>query len=780
MENTQDNLPEADGRKPGEEENPTPPSGSLPEMNDAKTSEPKSEDTDPVGSSEKQEETVAEKEVFASQDQASEETEQDQKKPGAVEEGITEKQASPVEIDVEKPEDKEAKENSETTLAENPVVEGEGTAGTREEASEEISQPDATVEAASAETGKEKAVVEITDEELEGEDSEEEVESDEDEHDQFATEELELPNYSEYPATKLVDEANQLLKNEPIQKIKEHFDSIRKNLLGQLNEERKEKLEEFISNGGVAIDFEFVQPLREKFRNIFSEYRSRRKKYYDNLREQLENNHTIKLNLIEKLKELVTKDESIGDIFKEFNHIQQEWRNTGPVPRAESSDLWRTYHHHVENFYEYIKINKELRDLDFRKNREIKEELIHKVEALVNEENVQNAFKELQKLHKEWKNTGPVERENREPMWQRFSEATKKLHDRREEFFEQLRSQREELIKKKKELVEMLKGIPTADIKTHSQWQNTIKKTESIRQEFKTIGRINHPENDEIWEQFRGILRDFNHAKNQFYKELKKEHQENLAKKRELLQIAENLKDSEDWKATTNEMKRIQAQWKRIGHVPKSESDKIWNQFRGACNHFFNRLTEHNKEKDHELEINFQKKEELMKKLEAFTPLENQKESLNALKGIIQEWKNIGRVPRDKNKIENAYNKLLDSKFAEIDMDRQESQRIRFENKMENLVDQGGDYQLRKEKDFLNRKLDEARKELAQLETNINFFSSSSASNPFVKEAEKNIEKQKRVIEDLQQKIKMLNIKMREIKKAREEEDSAEKGDNGQ
>ncbi|MGB0178350.1 MAG: DUF349 domain-containing protein, partial [Owenweeksia sp.] len=363
------------------------------------------------------------------------------------------------------------------------------------------------------------------------------------------------------------------------------------------------------------------------------------------------------------IKEIVTKDESIGDTFKEFNAIQQEWRNTGPVPRGESADLWRTYHHHVENFYEYIKINKELRDLDFKKNHEKKEALINKAEELAGLEDVRQAFGELQKLHKQWKNAGPVEREHREPMWERFSNATKKLHERREEYYESLKEKRDELIEQKKQLVQRLNDYPFNEINTHSGWQKSIKDIEAIRQEFRKLGRINHPENDVIWDQFREVLRTFNRKKNGFYKELKKEHHENLEKKRALLEIAENLKNSDDWRNTTQEMKRIQAQWKRIGHVPRSESDKIWKQFRGACNHFFNRLTEHNKELDKEFEGNLEAKQAIIEDLKNFKPGDSQKESVKTLKDVINKWKAVGRVPRNKQQIESEFNALLDNQF---------------------------------------------------------------------------------------------------------------------
>ena len=660
-------------------------------------------------------------------------------------------------------------QSSNNQAESNPQEEQKQTETTAEETSavkqEEVSEASETT--AEDADKKEEKTTEGEDELQQGDDTEE-VYSDEDDNDEYAHEELELPDYSLYSPEKLVKEAEKLLKNEPVQKIKEHFESIRKNLLKQLNEERDEKLRAFVEEGNAEIDFEYVQPLRESFRKIFQEYRKKRKKYYDELREKLEANLQRKQELIEELKALVEKNETIGDTFKEFNKIQDAWRQTGPVPRAESADLYRTWHHHLDNFYEYIKINKELRDLDFKKNRELKEDLIRQAEKLLERSDIPKAFKELQTLHRKWKNTGPVERENREPMWEKFSALTKQMHEKREEYYQKLREKRSELIEEKKEFIQKIREFPK-DFKKHGEWQKAIKEVNALSEGFKKIGRLNHPENDQVWEDFKTALREFNHAKNEFYKGLKKQHQANLEKKKELLAKAEELKDSEDWKNATNEFKRIQAEWKKIGHVPKSESDKIWEQFRNACNHYFERLTAKNEELDKKFEENYTKKEKLLEQLKAAELPDNQKEAVKKLKGIINDWKEIGPVPRAKRKIEKDFNEALDGKFKSIDLDRQESQRIRFENKMQSMVEQGGDQQLNKEKDHLRKREEEVKKELNQLETNLSFFSSSNKNNPLLKEAERKIEATKKELEELRQKIKMLNVKSRQL-----QEESAE------
>lgn len=607
----------------------------------------------------------------------------------------------------------------------------------------------------------------LSDEELEQADDTAEVHADDD-HDEEHHEELEMPDYAHFSDEALVEDAARLLKEYPVQKLKDHIESIRKFLLKSLNDQKAEKLAEFVEQGGNALDFEYQQPLREKFRSSYQEYRKRRKKYYDDLSAQLDHNLLVKRNLIESIKDLVNKEESIGETFKEFNEIQQEWRNTGAVPRNESSDLWRTYHFHVENFYEYIKINKELRDLDYKKNQSQKEALIQKAEAILSTDNLREGFKELQKLHKEWRHVGPVEPELREVLWQKFSEITKQIHEKREAFFKELKAKREELLVEKRALVKQIQEIPQ-NFKKHHEWQKAIKDINKIQEEFKKIGRLNVSGNDEVWEEFRTALRDFNQAKNQFYKDLKKEHQVNLEKKRALLAKAEELKDSDDWRNTANALKKIQADWKKIGHVPKSESDKIWKEFRAACNHFFNRLTSHNKDRDQELEGNANSKLKVIEALEAYKPdLKDKKGTIAKLKEFIADWKSQGPIPRKmRGDLDARFNKGVDAIFKAIDMDRAESQRIRFENKMDSLAEQGV-HKLQDERDFLRRKLDEAKKELIQLENNMSLFNFSDPNSPFVKEAQKNIENQKAVVTNLQEQVQLIRSKMEALKKAQE------------
>ncbi len=583
-----------------------------------------------------------------------------------------------------------------------------------------------------------------------------EVESDEHtETDVYEAEAKELPDFAHMPIAQLEIEAKKLL-TQPVQDIKEEMDALHSAAMHHFDEERAEKLSAFIEEGGVEMDFSYDQPLRRSIVGLYKEYKNQRHLYYKKLEEDLTVNFEVKKAIIQSIKELPNQMGSGPEKYKLFRELQDRWKNTGPVPRIESDKLWKNYHHHVDNFYDFLRVSNELRELDFKKNLESKTELCVEAEELAEKDGDAETFKLLQKLHAKWKLIGPVDREHSEPMWERFSAATKLVHDKRHAYYESLRATREELIAKKQEIIDEISGLDLAGLKTHSAWQNTIKKVNQLRENYKNIGRINLPQNDELWEKFRELNKHFNLTKNEFYKTLKTKHQENLDKKRALLAKAEELKDSTEWRETANKLKRIQEDWKKIGYVPKSESDKIWKQFRAACNHFFNNLSNHNKELDKQFEGNYDLKKQLLEKIKAWQPTGEKKNEVNMLKEFIAEWKAIGKVPKANIDINNEFNKTLDEHFTKLKLDREEAALMRFENKLNALSDNDNSRQLIKEKELLQRKIDESVKELHQLENNIMFFANADEKNPIVKEANKNIERHKEQIALLKSKMKML------------------------
>lgn len=590
-----------------------------------------------------------------------------------------------------------------------------------------------------------------------------EVESDEhSEVDEYAAEHKELADYSQMTVKALVLEADKLLKAHEAHEVKDEIEAIYSAAIKTLDEVRKEKLHAFVEEGGSEIDFEYEQPERRAMQQLYKEYKGKRRDHYKKLEEQLSANLDVKKAIIEELKALPNEEGSVNSKYNRFRELQDRWHNTGPVPRAESNELWNNYHHHIDNFYDFLRISNQLRDLDFKKNLEAKTALCEEAEALDQLEVGPESFKALQDLHAKWKRIGPVDREHSEPIWERFSEASKKVHDKRHEFYKELRQQREKLIERKQEIVAELKAMNLDELNTHGAWQTAIKAVNTLRDEFKGIGRINLHANDVVWEEFREANKAFNHAKNSFYKELKADHQKNLDLKHALLKRANELKDSTDWRPAANELKRIQSDWKNIGYVPKVESDKIWKEFRQACNHFFKRLTDHHKEAEKELFANLETKKVLFEKLKAWTPTDAKDKGVSEIKEIISEWKAAGRLPRENASLDNEFSTQLDAHFKTLNLNKREATMIHFENKVSTMLDSDRLRQLDREEEDLTKKIDEAKKELNQLENNILFFAHVDKKNPIVREAQKGIDRQKEFVDLLISKLKMMRKMQRE------------------
>lgn len=677
--------------------------------------------------------------------------------------------------------DDEIKKDSSEQTPEAPQNEGVDERVEETPSTEEKEEVPATVAEETAETVEaEKPKAEESTSKSSSEETEEHDDDEDDPHtdeheedDQYADQHEELPDYDHQKNSELLQAAEHWAKHDDIRKARTHIEAIRSALLKRLDAERDEKKEEFLEGGGVEIDFHHDQPDRNKFRQVYGEFRDRRRNFRKKLEEELQLNLQVKTNIIESIKSIPESEGSAQEKYKTFRDLQERWRNTGPVPRAESRDLYNNYHFHVDQFYDFLRISNELRELDFKKNQTAKEELIARAEKLAESEVSPETFAELQRLHKTWKEIGPVERDVRDAMWDKFSEATKKVHDKRHSYYEELKASREERLAKKAEYVDQMANMKLDSLKSHRQWQKAIEEMNKLREAFKKLGRINLPGNDELWEKYSLINRDFNRTKNAFYKDLKREQRENLEKKKVLLARAEELKDSEDWRDAANELKRLQREWKNIGFAPRAESDRVWNEFRAACNHFFERLKSKNSDRDKEYAKHFTAKEKLLKKLEEFDPVKAKK-GIDELKGFIEDWKSIGPVPRDKREIENQFNGLLDKHFKALKVDKKESAMIRFENRMQHIAQDGDDRAIQKEEDFLRRKIDEAKMELNQLENNMGFFANADPKNPLVKEAQKRIDQQKEQIELLKEKLILLRkIDEEPIEESKQEPEAA-------
>jgi hypothetical protein len=573
----------------------------------------------------------------------------------------------------------------------------------------------------------------------------------------------------------LVGELQRLVKNEKVQAIKKHVDGIKHEFDLKFLDFLEHKKEDFIAKGGNEIDFRYNSVTKRQFNEVYSEYRDKRNAYYKSLEQNLNENLATRLEIIAQLKGLVNVEEDINTTYKSFKDILERWRHAGPIPRNNYNDVWRTYHHHVEIFYDFLHLNRELRDLDFKHNLEEKIKLVERAEALAEEEDLNKAFRELQTLHKVWKeDIGPVDKEHREEIWERFSNATKAMHQRRQDYFKDLDKVYEQNLEKKKSIIQKIIEIGSHVASHHKDLQQQIRDIEEQREAFFKAGKVPQNVNEKTWADFKEAVRGFNRNKNAYYKKLKKDQQDNLDKKRDLLSLAQSLKDSEDWDTTTSEMKRIQREWKTIGHVPRKYSDKIWNDFKNACNHYFDRLHATKNKTHTEESANFDKKFACLEKLKAFELCGDKEKDLATVKSFIDEWKSYGRVPFNKKNINVKFNTILDAIFKKLDVSKQESELMKYGDKLKKLANADNERALLNERTFIRRKIDESLNEIRQLENNLLFFSDTSGDNPLVKEVVKNINRQKETLATWKAKLKNLNIMQHNLNKEeiQESEDS--------
>ncbi|SEM18462.1 protein of unknown function [Maribacter orientalis] len=585
-----------------------------------------------------------------------------------------------------------------------------------------------------------------------------------------------MPDYHEMSMENLVGELQRLVKNEKVQAIRKHVDTIKDEFNQKFDEFLEEKKEDFISNGGNEIDFRYNSVDKRQFNEVYNEYRDKRNQHYKSLEKSHKENLAYRLDLIEQLKALVNVEEDINTTYNNFKDIQAKWRHAGPIPKADYNNVWKTYHHHIEIFYDFLNINRELRDLDFKHNLEEKVKIVARAEELAQEPDLNRAFRELQVLHKIWKeDLGPVGKDHREDIWDRFSAATKIIHERRQDYFKNLDKIKEENLERKNAIIEKITNISETISTNHGTLQQQIKKIEELREAFFKAGQVPQKVNSKTWNSFKGAVRKFNHNKNAFYKNLKKEQQENLDKKRALLEVAISLKESEDWDAATSEMKRIQGEWKKVGHVPRKFSDKLWKDFKSACNHYFDRLNALKNDAFKEEEENFKQKDACIERLKSFELSGKQEKDLASIKKFTEEWKTYGRVPFKKKNINQKFDKIIDALFLKMGVSKQESELLKYGNKIQQLSnDDNQERAIQNERAFIRKKIDESKTEIRQLENNLEFFSNASETNPLVLDVIKRVNQHKESLDAWKSKLKKLNILKNNLNKEVEEGEDTE------
>ncbi len=533
-------------------------------------------------------------------------------------------------------------------------------------------------------------------------------------------------DYSKLSLEELVTNLKKTLKDNPVHKVKSQVENIKSNFNKKFGTLLAEKKAAFLADGGNSIDFQFSSPIKSEYNSLLSEYKKNRDLYYNDLEKRLNENLEKRLLVIDRLKALIQEAEP-KSMYVVFKEIQDSWRKIGPVPKTRYNDTWKLYHFHVERFYDLLDLSKDYRDLDFKNNLEEKLKIIETAESLTEEKDVISAAKKLQNLHKAWKeDIGPVAVEMREQIWKRFSAATKKIHDKRHDFYKEMRSKVQEIKEKKLEVVEAINNYDCSNIKTHKDWQKSITDIENLRKKYFDAGKLPYSKSEEVWQKFKTATKKFNSAKNDFYKKEKSGQQENLKDKIALIEIAESIKDSEDWETATNTMKKIQSDWKKIGHVPRKFSDDIWKRFKSACNYYFDRYHQQKNAISKEQQIVIDAKQEFLDKID---DIKLDKESIKAL---IKDWIKIGGLPRKFRHLDTKFNKKVDSIISKSSINKNEFAMLKFSNLVDSYLEDKDFRKLDSEAIFVKKKIDEVVKEIQQLENNLGFFSNADDNNPLL------------------------------------------------
>ena len=554
-------------------------------------------------------------------------------------------------------------------------------------------------------------------------------------------------NYDDLNLEQLLKALDKKVSSGKIHHHKRDVEALSKQIEPKLSQIFENKKEDFINAGGELKDFDAKIPEKTIYNELIRRYKSERARYYQELEKSFQNNLVIRKNLIKELKGLIGIDQPISETYKQFKNLQSRWRESGHVPRAEANNIWKTYHHHVGIFYDFLHLNREFRELDFKYNYEEKLKIIEQAEALSKMDNVQKAFRDLQELHKRWKDElGPIAKEHGETLWERFSEATKVIHEKRQFFQKNQTKVYRANYEKKKTIISQMQQLAEVEIKTHNEMQKMIRDMESLRTSFFECGHVSRSDNAEIWAMFKDVMRLFSKKRNTFYKSLKKEYSENFKQRMELVKQVEAFLQTEDFAATTPKVIALQRKWKEMGAVSRKQNDKAWKLFRKACNDYFALLDERKNKLSEVEQQAFEEKNELLKKLQSKEGLDR-----TSIDHLIEEWTKIGSVGRKTNQINSEFVAAIENSLKQLGEDKESIASFKYELKIKLMGDRTE--LIQKERSQIKQRLDKAKQVYIQLETNMEFFVKSSSENPVVNEVMKDLEKQKKIIDGLQQKL---------------------------
>lgn len=522
--------------------------------------------------------------------------------------------------------------------------------------------------------------------------------------------------------------------------------------------EREADMKAYLEGGGDPANYKVLPDEDEEvFKAEMGVIKEKRAKLFLEQEKEKQENLKKKLDIIEKIKAMVTSPEEANKSYQDFKKLQQEWKEIKLVPAEKANELWRNYQLYVEQYYDLLKLNSEAREYDFKKNLEIKTKICEAAEKLGTEEDVISAFHQLQKLHQEFRETGPVAKELREEVWARFKAASTIINKRHQQHFESLRAKEEDNLTKKTALCEKIEEIAKEEIKTAGEWEKKTKDIIAIQAEWKTIGFAPQKMNVKIFERFRAACDDFFSKKAEFFKNMKQPFAENADKKRALIEQAKALQDSTEWKSTSDKLIALQKEWKTIGMVPKKLGDKLWNEFLTACNHFFEARNSANAGTRNEERTNLEKKRGIIEQLKALA--ENAGDNIqDKVRELIDEYNAVGHVPfKEKDKLYKEYHDILDKLYKELNISTARRRLDKFKNNLKNVAEKGADA-LDNERARLMRRYEAIKQEVQTYENNLGFLNASSKKgNSLIDEMNRKVQKLKDDMNLVREKIKAID-----------------------
>lgn len=565
-------------------------------------------------------------------------------------------------------------------------------------------------------------------------------------------------DYSAYGREELVAALNSLLA-EDVSKIRNRVSAIR-NQFNTLNREvEKKAFDDFLEGGGKKEDYQpSSDRLANEFQQLYDLFRTRRQKMMEEIEAQKKRNFEAKQQLLEELRTLIAKDEeSIKQTYDEFNAIQERWKNIGDVPRDKMNDLWQNYHFLIEQFFGKVKINKELRMLDLKRNLEQKIQLCERAEELIVETSVLKAFKALQELRAQWREIGPVPMEQNEVTWQRFNNAANQIDERRREYYDQRKDELEQNMLAKQALIDKASEITAEQPTTTKGWNDATEALDGLLKLWKTIGPVTREQNEEIWGKFKSIIDKHYADKKIHFGKVRDEQSENYAKKMELCLRAEAIAKREDWKKATEELLQLQAEWKAIGPTSRKVSEKIWHRFRGACDEFFAKKGEFFKDVRSSESENLKLKTAIIEEMKAYTFGENKEENLSAIKDFQRRWAEVGHVPmKEKDRITKEYRELLDDVFEQLKISAREAEETRYRERLRNVTGDAHKFVSNERQELLDN-IEKIRGDLNLWENNLGFLANSKQADLLKAEFDKKMQNARQQIALMQAKLRILD-----------------------